>query len=436
VRDFEQIALFREALGHERVECLPLAVQPALHNPMRRARQPRALCFLGTTGDIEPLGESRRLFEAAVRAGLDIFEVLPSGASPVIKLQASGSLRGRLDYDRILTVYRSYQAFLEASFDDSSKLRRALEICACETPILCGRTESSVSLPESARSLVRSANEAAFAQTGAKDPWLAASAHRAYRELLRDHTYRERLRTIRRALGAAAEPCQPPMVSVLAASNRPERLDNILENFERQSHPRRELVLLLNSCGYDLDRVRARMGSRADVQVFQLDEALTLADCLNHGVQQASGDWLAKFDDDDLYGAHYLADLLLCSRFTDAPVLGKRAYHVHFEETDRTALRFAHHAHRNVEFVHGATLLVRRDVFDQVAFTRVRRGTDTLFQRACRARGLGIYSSDPYNFVHVRHPEGASHTWGISDEELLEKSSEVRSGLALDEIMI
>jgi hypothetical protein len=145
---------------------------------------------------------------------------------------------------------------------------------------------------------------------------------------------------------------------------------------------------------------------------------------------------VAKFDDDDLYGAEYLADLLMCTRFANAPVLGKRAYHVRFEDSDRTAIRFFDQRHRYVEFVHGGTLLIRREVFDDIRFEPVPRGVDTTFQRACRVRGLSIYSSDPYNFVHVRHGKGSTHTWTISDRELLEKSRQIRAGLPLEEIMV
>jgi glycosyltransferase involved in cell wall biosynthesis len=223
---------------------------------------------------------------------------------------------------------------------------------------------------------------------------------------------------------------------VLAASNRPDRLDNILQNFDRQNYPHTEMILLLNSDDYVLDEVKRRVASRARVQVYQLSESRTLAECLNHGIDVCSGGWVAKFDDDDLYGENYISDMLLPSRFSDAAVFGKRAHHCYFEAKGVTALRFASQIHRQVPLVHGATMFVRRAVFDRLRFSPVKRGTDTLFQRSCREQGLHIYSADPYNFIHFRHGAGARHTWQVSDRELLDGCNPAVSGLALDEVMI
>jgi len=261
-------------------------------------------------------------------------------------------------------------------------------------------------------------------------------AHLGYREVMTNHTYSTRLASITGAAGIAAPPALQPLVSVLAATNRPDRLDNILANYGRQLHPSLELILLVNSSRYDMDEVRRKLEPIPNARVFSIPESRTLADCLNLGLEHAAGSYIAKFDDDDLYGAHYLSDLLLCTRFTDAAVLGKRAYHVHLEASDQTALRFPKNIHKHVNFVHGATLLIKREVFNKVRFTPVRQGTDTVFQRACALYDYPIYSADPYNFIHMRHADKGTHTWQIEDEELLASCTNIQSGLALDEVMI
>lgn len=440
----ELVPRFPSELAPDRIRVLPLAIQPAIHNPMNRAVPQRRVCWLGSLAEVDRLPEGdgfRTLVRVAVAQGLDVFEVTAHGSSAgaaKVSSAASNGWRGSLDYERVLTAYRTYQVFLEHDLASGPAAQRALELAACGTHIISDWSSPRSELPRDSFTLVRdeAQAESALEQLLADEAGRAARGHRSYREAMHRHTYAERLLTLRQQLGEAVEVPEPPLVSILAASNRPGHIDNILENFDRQAHPRCELILLLNSDAYDLERVQDRVGSRSAVQVHRLDEALTLADCLNHGVKNASGSWIAKFDDDDFYGKEYLADLLSCTLFTDAEVLGKRAYHVYFEASDRTALRFASRCHRHVDFVHGGTLMIRRRVFDELSFTPVPRGTDTVFQRACRARGLRIYSSDPYNFVHVRHSPGASHTWTISDEELLQKCSWVRSGLPLEEIMI
>ena len=49
----------------------------------------------------------------------------------------------------------------------------------------------------------------------------------------------------------------------------------------------------------------------------------TLGDCLNRGVEAASGVYVAEMDDDDHYGKRYLSDHVLAASFSDAEVVGR-----------------------------------------------------------------------------------------------------------------
>ena len=75
------------------------------------------------------------------------------------------------------------------------------------------------------------------------------------------------------------------------------------------------------------------------MQVLHVEGRTTLGDCLNLGVEAASGEYVAKMDDDDHYGERYLSDSVLAASFSGAEVVGKGTYFVHFEGTDETALR-------------------------------------------------------------------------------------------------
>ena len=74
---------------------------------------------------------------------------------------------------------------------------------------------------------------------------------------------------------------------------------------------------------------------------------MTLGDCLNVGLDATDARFVAKFDDDDHYGPHYLHEALLVHRYVDAAVSGKKSYFVHLQAADETRLRFAGN-----EFVH------------------------------------------------------------------------------------
>ena len=250
------------------------------------------------------------------------------------------------------------------------------------------------------------------------------------------HTYQRRMNDILRALSMEPSGAAPPRITILAATNRPDRLPNLLDSVRRQIHPEIELIVLLNSDRFDPDEVEKAAADLPRVRVFHLPESYTLAECLNHGLEHATGEWVAKFDDDDLYGPHYLTDLLLATRYTDAAILGKRSCFCWLEASRQLVRRFPEHVHRHVEFVTGASLFVRRDVFDRVRFSPVVRGTDTLFQQECRSLGMRVYAADPYNFVVVRQANPAAHTWAITDEAVLRRAVPVAEELDLGLVMI
>ena len=153
------------------------------------------------------------------------------------------------------------------------------------------------------------------------------------------------------------------------------------------------------------------------------DADLTLGACMNLGVEAATGDLVAKVDDDNFYGAHYLTDLVRALDYSGADVVGKWAHLVHLESSGATLLRFEKAEHRFVEQVQGGTLLMRRSVAERIRFEDLPRRVDTTFLAKVRAAGLTVYAADRFNFVSVRRADTGSHTWPISDKELMARSS-------------
>jgi spore maturation protein CgeB/2-polyprenyl-3-methyl-5-hydroxy-6-metoxy-1,4-benzoquinol methylase len=449
--DEDCIPRYRALVGHQRVYALPFAAQPAIHNPMQDVvSRSRNVCFAGSwRADKYPerVPDTEALLTPALEFDLDVFDRF-AGTKDAEKFAFpppySGAVRGSLDYAAMLSAYRGYKAFLNVnSVKDSPTMfaRRVFELMACGTPVI---SSESVGIRAMLGSLVKVAatkDEARrhLEQLLGDDDYRRRFAHVGYREVLSRHTYSHRLRAILDAVGIEAPDREAPLVTILAATNRPDRLDNLVGTVRRQIHPNLELIVLLNSDEFDEAATQRACGelSSVSVKVLKLPESYTLAECLNEGLDHATGAWIAKIDDDDYYGPHYLSDLLLATQYTDAPILGKRSYYCYLEGGQQFALRFPDHEHRHVAFVHGGTLLVRRDVFEKVRFTPVARGTDTIFLRECREDlGLKIYSADPYNFIHVRHADLATHTWQITDAEILAKCRVIGPGLDMGEVMI
>lgn len=446
--DADCIPRYRQLLGHDRIYALPFAAQPAIHNPVQDAvRRNGAVCFAGSWRARkypERATDSEVLLGPALDLGLEIFD-RNAGSKNAAELAFpppfAGAVKGALDYDAMLSAYRGYKVFLNVNSVKASPTmfaRRVFELMACGTPVvssdsagiraMLGTLVKIASTPEETR---------AHLERLLGDPdYRGRFAHAGYREVLERHTYRHRLDEILAVLGIERPASRPPRVTILAGTNRPDRIENLLGSIRRQIHPDLEPIILLNSDAYDLAAVEAAAADIPNLKVFQLPESYTLAECLNHGIEHATGAWVAKFDDDDYYGAHYISDLLLATRYTDAGVLGKRGCFCYLEASNQLVHRFPEQVHRHVELVLGATMFIRRDVFDQVRFLPVNRGTDTMFQNRCRELGIDIYAADPYNFIMVRQANPESHTWRIKDEQIVAKSRPVAARLDMGLVMI
>ena len=106
----------------------------------------------------------------------------------------------------------------------------------------------------------------------------------------------------------------------------------LLENFAKQSYQEKELLLILNNASFDIDAIRTQTQALSNVCILQMKKRSTLAACLNRGVETASGEYIAKMDDDDYYGERYLSDMMLAANFSDAEVLGKGTYFAYMEK--------------------------------------------------------------------------------------------------------
>ena len=208
-------------------------------------------------------------------------------------------------------------------------------------------------------------------------------------------------------------------VSVIAATRRPEQLAHMLSAIGGQVGV--ELHLILVSHGFEPSRKTIspalENGIFGDIVTVSADGNLSLGECLNLGIDRSSGDFVAKMDDDDLYGCHYLADQINALRYSGADLVGKQAHYMYLEGSNRTLLRMADREHRFTDIVMGPTLLGTRTLFEENRFANRSRGEDTDFLNRVGQAGARIYSADRFNFVQMRSA-GAGHTWKANDLEL------------------
>jgi hypothetical protein len=347
---------------------------------------------------------------------------------------------GSLPYSNIGGAYRSFAAFLNVNSVEQSPTmfsRRVLELLACGSPVISTPARGIEELLGDTVLITDS-----FEKTAEYVDWVVNEpderdrfAHRGYRLVHREHSYRHRVDDLLNQVGIdSGRPRQK--VSVISVSNRANQLDFLVENYRRQSYENTELIFVANSEDYGADKLQEIETRVPGSTVLRVDPAATLGDCLNEALEHATGDYFAKFDDDDYYGEHYLTDLMLAFGYTDAAVIGKQSYVAYVEGVDRTVVRFPGKEFCKASRVSGATIVADRSKIGDLRFESVPEGTDSRFIEAVKERGYGIFSADRYNFCVFRRSDHKSHTWKIEDDEFLRNCVDVGSGLRTEEYVV
>ncbi|MDQ0865776.1 glycosyltransferase [Arthrobacter globiformis] len=436
--DANMLNAYQRDLGHDRVDVLPFAAQPALHNPVRPKHgwHERDIAFGGMyftekyperRDQLNLLLGAAEAASASMETGLEIFS-RQMGGDPKYQFPKPFADRvvGSLDYPEMVTAYKAYKTFLNVnSVVDSPSMcsRRVFEIIASgsnvvTTPSAAINTHFSsdevftvVDRPE-AESLLRALH---------RNPELGdRQRHRGQRRIWREHTYEIRSNQVLAAVAPQLMNGRArPTVSALVSTIRPWQLDHVFQTIGSQADVELELVLLCHGFEPESDHLR-RLQAEHGVEHLTLlhaDRTKALGDCLNLCVTSASGEVLTKMDDDDFYASNYLSDQLYALDYSRASVVGKQAHYVHLAERNATILRFAEWEHRYTRAIMGPTIMAAAEVFRSHPFADLTSGEDTGFLRDVVRAGGTIYAADRFNFCQQRAATG--HTWQVDEGALL-----------------
>lgn len=267
--------------------------------------------------------------------------------------------------------------------------------------------------------------------------------HVARRKILSDSTYGICLEKIRKKLDLPAAASEPPLVSVVLVSRRPHLIQECIEKVAAQTYPRIEFIYVLHGAHENAAETleKAKAGGAISLQ---LDRTFSLGACINVAARFATGEYLAKFDDDDFYGPNYLSDLMSYRNFVDFDVIGKPPgfYYrsadgkLYFDRGSmRREWRFAAPESERILSA-GAAMMAKRNVFKHIPYPETRRGgADSEFLRQCQRAGIVTYSADVFNFVVYRDPDDAFHTWKIGEEHMA-SLVDLSPALSLADVMI
>lgn len=436
---------YKTRVGHDRVYSLAFAAQPAIHNPIRDKRlnlPTYEICFAGSwynNGHDTRRIQTEIVLDGSMQRELHIYDRMLHATkhreSRIFPAKYQPFIVGSLNYEQMVTAYRQYKLFLNINtVQDSPTMfsRRVFEILACATPVVSTNSEGMKAMLGEHIHIVDDKNTAnkVVQQLLESDTDRERIGHLAARHCLKNHSYEQRFNQILNTIGIKFKDKKDDKVTIIMCTNRPKNIDLMIDNYLRQLHLNKELIIILNKDEFNIDEVKAKTNDIPNVQIHQLPESLTLGECLNYGVAHASGNYIAKMDDDDIYGANYLIDTLLAFNFSGADVVGKDSYYCYVESKDLMVLKHPGKDNRYSDFISGGTLVIRKEVFDKIKFHKRNRGEDTNFLKDCKDNGLSIYSSDKYNFIQMRYANNKLHTWKIADEEYLKTCQIVKSKLS------
>lgn len=188
----------------------------------------------------------------------------------------------------------------------------------------------------------------------------------------------------------------------------------------RQTHPRRELVIVLDEEGdaqtrADIVAHVAALG-RDDVRIVDLPGRHTLGALRNRSVEHARGDLVCQWDDDDRYHPERLArQAEVMARERAAGVCLEEVFHYFAATRTLHVLNFRMTAQQ----VFPGSLMMRREVAPRYPESGAEstRGEDSAALAELRATGhLGVITGLPYLYIYVAH---GANTWDDGHQRML-----------------
>lgn len=213
-------------------------------------------------------------------------------------------------------------------------------------------------------------------------------------------------------------------VSVITCTIREENLDNVIDNYKRQTYPNKELIIIINKDDIDIAKYIEKAKYDKSIRVYKVYEEVTLGECLNIGTYNANYDYLTKFDDDDYYAPNYLKEIMEGFEKSNARVLGKQTFMIYFEKS-RILFKKLRKSHQFTNFVTGSTLSWTRELWNEIKFRDIPHDIDDMFCLDCYEKGFESYSIGCSNHLAIRHQDKSEHTWTDSDEVVMSWGGEI-----------
>ncbi|WP_460543055.1 glycosyltransferase family 2 protein [Glycomyces halotolerans] len=227
-----------------------------------------------------------------------------------------------------------------------------------------------------------------------------------------------------------------PAVSAVLCSNRPEFVEQAIEQVRAQNYPNLELIVTLHGPAGDLAaKLRSDEDSAVPLIVVEVPSDVLFGEALNRGVRAASGTIVTKIDDDDWYGPNHVWDMVRAMRYSKADIVGAFAEFVYLGPLDVTVFRPAGGGERYGSSLSGGTLTLTHDLFlDIGGYPAVSTGADRGLMQALEAARATVYRTHGMGYLLNRHDRG--HTWEIEISHFLQSAQHQWHGTNLAHMVL
>lgn len=417
--DVDCVRAYKSALGHDQVYWLPFGCQPREHNPVEEYQRKDAFCFAGSFYAKYP--ERQRDFATLVESmsALRPFEIFDRNAGnddPALAYPGryAPMIQGALPHDRISLAYKGYRYGININTVKQSQsmfARRVFDLLACNTVTI---SNFSRGLRMMLGDLVISSDDAGqlterVAPLIADDETYRRFRLAGLRKVMAGHTYQDRLRYMLEKVGGRTLDSDLPEIMIVARANDGGQAADVLASYARQRYERKGLVLVVP------DALASQIESSREAGVRIIPETQAGATTLQ---EHTRARWVGCFHPDDHYGEHYLTDLALATRYSDAGAIGKAAHYA--AAGDGVTVKDLALAYRPGQSIPLRRAIARADLVAATDLRSLSRQAPSLLQ----PQALGIdefnYCSDGVN-VDPRLVGDAEGLWtGVPQEQLHE----------------
>lgn len=330
--DIDCIHRYKAALGHERVYFLPFACQPAVHNPIEKYERKDAFCFAGAYYVRYP--ERTRDLESFVQElpslrPLEIYDRNYGKSDPNYQFPDAYQphIVGTLPFEEIGKAYKGYRYAINLNSIKQSQTmfaRRVYELLGSNTLTVSNFSRGVrlmfgdlVVTSDSGAEVRRRLEQ--LEEEGSIDRLRLAGV----RKVMREHTYAKRFAYVLSKVSGREVSVPLPSFKVLATASTVQDVALLVAHVERQTGVEVSLTVVLRR-GVSMAQAEATVASAA-CRVELLPAKALRRKQLSDLAGEAS--WIAGMLPQDYYGGHYLLDIALATRYSDAQVIGKAAYH-------------------------------------------------------------------------------------------------------------